>query len=231
VPVDEKGNADASVEVEAISSFIVDAVECGKTITRGAPAGGEVCEPTPAKYGDFMIITKVKEELDPFARRLQELGAPCQVSGGKELGNLPELKMLLYCLKAVVDPDNPVLLVGALRSELFGVSDQALYRYKKGGGRFDYRAVKDVPTELPEEERKTFTGAFERMVRYSALLSRLSISTALEKIAEDLGLFALAGAREGGDVAAGSLAKSLEILRSSREGRWTIKQALETLGR
>ena len=229
VPCDAEGKVDRDAEVDAIARFIVNAVAEGHTVARRAPAEGDEPEPARVTYGDFMIITRIKDELDPLARKLQELGAPCQVSGSTGLAKVPELKMLLACLKAAANPDNPVLAVAALRSELFGISDQALYRFKKARGRFDYRVGRDVPAELPGEEREAFANAFERLGRYSQLLSRLPVVTALERIAEDLGLFALAGAREGGDVAAGSIAKALEILRCGREGRWTLPQALETL--
>ena len=230
VPCTADGKVDRDAEVEAVARFIVNAVDEGRTVARRAPSEGEEPQPARVTYGDFMIITRVKDELDPFAKKLQELGAPCQVSGSTGLAKVPELKMLLAGLKAVANPDNPVLVVAALRSELFGISDQALYRFKKANGRFDYRVGRDVPAGLPDEEREAFADAFEHLGRYSLLLSRLPIVTALERIAEDLGLFALAGAREGGDVAAGSIEKALEILRCGREGRWTLPQALETLG-
>ncbi|MFQ5749028.1 MAG: hypothetical protein ACE5H3_06180, partial [Planctomycetota bacterium] len=41
-------------------------------------------------------------------------------------------------LAAVVEVDNPVALVGALRSPLFGISDTALYRFAQAGGVFNY---------------------------------------------------------------------------------------------
>jgi len=229
VPCDENDKPDPVREAEIVARFVVDAVEKGRTVTRSAPSDGEEPEAPEVSYGDFMIITFKKDELDIFARKLQELEAPCRVSGSTGLAKVPELKMLLGCLKAVVNPDNPVLLVAALRSEIFGVSDRTLYRFKKAGGRFNYRRVDAIPGELTDEEREAFADAFERLGRYYLLLSRIPAVSALERIAEDLGLFGLAGAREGGDVAAGSIAKAFEILRCDREGRWTVPQLLGTL--
>ena len=229
VPCGENGKADPVQEAEIVARFIVDAVEKGRTVTRPAPSEGEEPEAPEVSYGDFMIITFRKDELDIFARKLQELGAPCRVSGSTELAKVPELKMLLGCLKAAVNPDNPVLLVAALRSELFGMSDRTLYRFKKAGGRFNYRCGDAIPEELTDEEREAFADAFERLGGYHLLLSRLPAVSALERITEDLGLFGLAGVREGGDVATGSIAKAFEILRCDREGRWTMPQLLETL--
>ena len=227
VPCDVKGRGDPLEEAGLVARFIVEAVESGRTVTRSTPDEGEEPEAPAACYGDFMIITYLKDELDAFAGRLQELGVPCRVSGSTELGKVAGLKMLLACLKAVAGPDNPVLLVAALRSELFGVSDPALYRFKKAGGRFDYRS--ELPKGLSDEDRAAFSGAYERLGRYSLLLARLPALAALERVAADLGLFALAGAKDGGDVAAGSIMKAIEILRCGREERWAVSQVIEAL--
>ena len=229
VPCGDNGKADPLKEADIIARFIVEAVKSRKKVTRTAPLDGEKAKPGESSWGDFMIITFKKNELEPFARRLQELGAPCRVSGSAGLASVRELKLLLTCLKAAVHPDNPVLLVAALRSELFGISDASLYRFKKEGGRFDYRCEREIPRSLPGEEKEAFADAFRRLHEYAELLDRLPPVSALERIADDLGLFALAGRREGGDVAAGSIAKALEVLRSERAGRWTVPQFLETL--
>ena len=56
------------------------------------------------------------------------------------LGEIWQLSLLCLCLEAVTQPDNPIALVAALRSELFGVSDRALYAFEAAGGRFSFHA-------------------------------------------------------------------------------------------
>ncbi len=210
---EEYSNADQAIEYEAdrIARTIRAAIDSGMT------------------PDDFMIVTYKRKHLSQYARKLQDLGIPNQVSGGTLLNEVDELRLLHLCLRAVIYPDDPVCLLAVLRSELFGVSDTALYAFKKAGGRFSYR--EPLPEKgLADAETEAFRDAFERLRRYARWLARLPVPTALEKIVAHLGLLVLAGSRPGGDVEAGSLAKAIEILRDAQTRMWTSEQAVEGLG-
>jgi ATP-dependent helicase/nuclease subunit A len=218
----------AAYEADRIARTIRWAIDSGRKVTRsaGEREAGKASEVGP---DDFMIVTFKRRHLSLYARKLQDLGVPNQVSGGTTLNEVRELKLLHLCLQAVVHPDNPVCLVAALRSELFGVSDAALYALKKAGGRFSYRAA--VPEEgLLEGDAEAVRDAFQRMSRYARWLARLPVLSALERMVADLGLMALAASRPGGDVEAGSLAKAIEILRDGQRQTWTSEQIVEQLG-
>lgn len=218
-------------ESDRIARTIRHALDSGMTVsrTRRQIDTGLSEEVVPS---DFMIVTWKTEHLSMYARTLQEYGIPHQATGSSALNELNELKLLHTCLKAVVHPDDPVALLAVLRSELFGLSDPALYAFKKAGGRFSYN--KAIPYTFQTEEetvcRHAFEDAFFRLKRYALWFSRLPALAALEKIVNDLGLMVLAGARPGGDVEAGSLAKALEILRGAFPGMWTTAQLVDYLG-
>ena len=221
---------DRAVEYEAdfIARTIRHALDTGMTVprTRQQVEGGRS---NAVDASDFMIVTRNTRYLSVYARALQGYGIPHQVTGGWALNELEELKLLYTCLRAVVYPDDPVALVAALRSELFGLSDTALYAYKKAGGSFSYNA--GIPGDLPCESAEAFGDAFERLKTYSLWLSRLPCAAACERIAADLGLPALAAARPGGDVQAGSLGKALELLRGIQTEMWTAAQLVEHLAK
>ncbi len=140
---------------------------------------------------------------------------------------MSELALLRVCLNAVVHPDDPVALVAALRSELFGFSDLALFRFKRQGGVFSY--FSDIPCDLDPETAALFRDAFGRLQQYSLWLARMPILPAMENIVADLGLAARAAASPGGNVQAGSLAKALELLRSEQASMWSPAQVVERL--
>lgn len=50
-----------------------------------------------------------------YARALEELGIPYEMSGGGSFANSAELNEIYKVLKAVADPKDPVVLVAALR--------------------------------------------------------------------------------------------------------------------
>jgi ATP-dependent helicase/nuclease subunit A len=214
-------------EADLISRTIRHALDQGVTITRTAQEL-ERGVPETASPRDFMIITRNRKHLSLYARMLQAYGIPHRVTGGAALNEVEELKLLHSCLRAVVRPDDPVALVAVLRSELFGVSDAALYAFKQAGGRFSYRAA--VPEGLEPEDAEAIADAFAHLGQAGRLLSHLPPLAALERISSDLGLPVLSATHPGGDVQAGSLAKALEVLRRLQSEVWTTSQLVEYLG-
>ncbi|PKQ27702.1 MAG: hypothetical protein CVT63_06610 [Candidatus Anoxymicrobium japonicum] len=235
-----KGNSGAAgleYEADLIARAIASAVSRGATITHPGEDAA-----TPVTPGDFMIIAFNKSALSVYARKLQQYGIPHQVSGGTTLSEVWELRLLHTCLDAVTQPDNPVALLGALRSELFGISDAALYAFKAAGGRFDYNS--GVPegcyppdkggegdfTSLAPERAEAIRDAFDRLKQYSRWLQKMPPVAAIERIVAHLGLMALAASREGGDVQAGSVARACELLRAAQDTLPTTADLIGFLG-
>ncbi|NPV59883.1 MAG: UvrD-helicase domain-containing protein [Actinobacteria bacterium] len=214
-------------EPDLVARIIRDALDRGMTVsrTRGEIEGGKDPRVRP---DDFMIVTRKTHNLGAFARALQRYGIPHRVTGGQALNEVEELHLLYLCLRAVARPEDPIALVAALRSELFGISDARLYAYRKAGGLFSFRC--DPPAGLDEDVSRVFMEAYARLRRYARWLDRLPLASACERIARDLGLFALAAARSGGDAQAGSLAKGIELLRATLSGEWSVAQAVEYIG-
>jgi len=182
---------------------------------------------TPARPGDFLILTRQKKRLAVYARALQDLGIPHQVAGGAALNETPEVELLHLAVSAAVNPHDPVAVVAALRSELFGLSDRTLYAFRKHGGEF--RPGAEAPAALPPEERKVLDDALGRLARYRRWIAAGPPVAAIERMIADLGLWARAGAATGGDVRSGSLAKAVELIRSAQSGTWTAGELAEYL--
>jgi ATP-dependent helicase/nuclease subunit A len=98
--------------------------------------------------------------------------------------------MLIPFLKAVVDPDDPVSLVAYLRGPLCGVDDDALYRFKRDGGRFSYLS------NAPSGTDQKILGAFEMLREARESSQHLPPAAALSRIMERLGLIAYAASRD-----------------------------------
>lgn len=210
----DQSNKDDAVEYEAgmLARYIHHAIQSGLRVPRGQKEQ-EAGIADRAQPGDFLIVTRQKKHLALYARKLQELGVPCQVTGGSALNEVSELPLLAKCLRALVEPENPVALVAILRGELFGFSDVDLYAFKRAKGRFSYRA--SVPVELADPVAARFRDAFERLKRYELWLKRLPPVPALERMAADLGVPMRACAGPGGDVQSGSMSKAFQLLRAA----------------
>jgi ATP-dependent helicase/nuclease subunit A len=187
-------------------------------------------EPDAAQPGDFLIVTRNTTNLSRYARELEALGVPHQVTGGTTLNELEELALLCTCLRALVRPDDPVALVAALRSELFGISDTALYEHKRAGGHFSFR--RPLPENgLSKAHREAMEDALSRLSLYYKWLYLLPAPASIEKIADHLGLVARAACRPGGDFGSGSLAKAFELVRFAQRDQLSMLDLLDYLER
>jgi ATP-dependent helicase/nuclease subunit A len=164
--------------------------------------------------GDFLLLFRKRRYMADYARAIENRGVPYEQGGGDAFGDSQELEDLLVVLAALADPDNPVPLAAALRGPVFGVDDEALYRFAQAGGRFSFRS--DVPLTADPRLREAF-GIFRSA---EALVDGLPPAAAIARISERLGWIARTAARELGESRAGNLLKALAAARKlSAEGR------------
>ncbi|MBI5251173.1 MAG: UvrD-helicase domain-containing protein [Desulfomonile tiedjei] len=217
---------DAIVEYESdlIARFIVQAVENKTPMPRKKEQIALGWEPH-ARFDDFLIVTMRKDRLGVYASKLQKYGIPHQVTGGDALNQAAEIALLKNCVSAATQPDNPVALVAALRSELFGISDDALYWFKRGGGEFSF--LSEVPASFHHPEAAALSDAFTRLNRYWELFKALPPVAAMESTVADMGLAASAAMVPEGNARAGSLLKVVELLRPMQGTAWTVSELLD----
>ncbi len=182
---------------------------------------------TPAAQpGDFLVLLERKRHMHAYARALETAGLPHQVAGAETFSDSPEVAELLKLLRAIADPDNPVVVVAALRGLFFGVSDEELYQHKKAGGRFTYLGVSLSEGVTRETSGLAAEGggaapdqplpyALARLHTYWTWSRQDPPAVALERIIEDLGVLPYAAAGETGNSRAGNIAKAMELVRQA----------------
>lgn len=158
-----------------------------------------------AMPGDFMIITKRKDKLPLYARALETLGIPYEISGGEGFGESEELREIYKVLKAVADTMNPVALLAALRGYFFGISDNDLYHFSKAGGKFSYFSPAEKGPEIIKQ-------AFTRLKEFHEIALKNTPFTAIEIIIERLGAIPLAVSQKMGSTKAGNILKVMDLL-------------------
>lgn len=188
--------AGARTEASRIADFIAAAVSAGER-----------------RPEDFLLLFRRRKFMPEYARALESRGVACVLGGGEAFGASAELAALMPALEALADPENPVPLLAALRGPLFGVDDEALYRFARAGGRFSYRS------EPPAKADARILRAFELFREGEALAESLPPGAAIARFVGRLGWVALAAARDLGDSRAGNLLKALAAVRNfSSEG-------------
>src|ERR1035438_9956530 len=69
-------------------------------------------------WGDFLILTRKKKNLEQYASALEALEIPVEVNGAGAFGDSREVRQLALLLNALADPQDAVSLVGVLRGPL-----------------------------------------------------------------------------------------------------------------
>jgi ATP-dependent helicase/nuclease subunit A len=192
-------------DADVISRWIKSALAGDIKLQRTDDEIQEGLTPRPVP-GDFMILTKTKARLAVYARALEKLRIPYEISGGESFGKSEELQEIYKVIKCVSSPSDPVLLVAVLRGGFFGVSDNDLYEFKRAGGKFSY--LTDASTECG-----LIASAYTALKKMRHIAMENSASTAVEKIVEELGALPMAASLEMGSTKAGNILKALELLR------------------
>ncbi len=211
-------SADPAVEAEAVARFIRRAIDQRLTVPRSQAELDKGIGPT-CRPADFLIVTWDTGELATFARAINAAGLPCDVTGQKGADAVEDLAMLQLVLRVVADPDDTVAALGVLRGPVFGFRDSELRAFHQAGGTINGRLA--IPDGLPDNLQQRLTTAGAAFKQWRLLAASLPLAAAIERVADDAGLFLIASAAAGGAgrrgrVAAGVLATLIERIRAER---------------
>lgn len=173
---------------------------------------------------EFLIVLREKKYLDFYARALESRGVACEVTGGGSLSASEEFKTLFSLLQALLDPDNPIPFVAFLRGSLCGVDDVALYRFRKAGGEFSFRAQPAEGTD-PRIVR-----ALGQLTEAERLIRTLPPSAAISRICELLAIFPGSFTDNTSRTRAGNVAKFLAVIRHLSGKGESLAEIVENLG-
>jgi ATP-dependent helicase/nuclease subunit A len=128
-----------ALEGEKVISFI-------RHIT--APGSPKIYDPAeqqhrPVRLSDIMILMRIMTDVGVYEQMLEDADIPHYQVGGKTFFITEDIRGLVFALQAIDDPTNTMALFGALKSPVFGFSDQALFEFVSTGRRLSVFAVKD----------------------------------------------------------------------------------------
>lgn len=222
-------------EAMAITRFIRHAVDSGRPIEGGSQ---DAPGPRPARFGDFLILTRRKKNVAAYAAALEALGIPCEVGGGGAFADAGPVAALRSLLQALADPEDAVTLVGLLRGPLFGLSDDELYRHRaagfwlrlpmrRGGGQAEDAEGTEAPPPVSGEPR--VREVLASLGEWYVWTREMPLGAAVERILDTSGLLAWAAAGDAGQTAAGNLLKAVDRVRAVRQEGGGLAQAAESL--
>jgi len=186
-----------------------DAIRVARFIGESVESGMEVGDPDtgrarPCRPDDFLVLTQVKRPLAVYARALEVEGIPVEISGGGALQGSNVVYALVQVLRAVADPGDELVVVGALRGPLFGLSDRTLYRHRRAGGSFDLFA---------DQPAGPVTLALAGLRRWTEVARRLHPPALVHQVLEESGYLALIAASPQAGTEGGLLAWTIDRAR------------------
>jgi ATP-dependent helicase/nuclease subunit A len=176
------------------------------------------------RFSDFLILTRKKNDrLAPYAKALEALNVPIEVSGAGAFGESQEVAALTALLRALADPEDSLPLIAVLRGPFFGISDADLFAFKQAGGWFSVfsQPKNDRPATVVD-------GAIEALGQYYRWTRVLPAGAALDRILEHSGYLALASTTPGG-VEAGDLLHAIDRVRHVTELGGSLADAADAL--
>ena len=214
-------------EAEAVAEFIRRAIDHGLTVPRTTPGEDPACRPE-----DFMIVTWDTGQLSTYAEALGAVGLPCDVTGRKGPDSGADLAVLHLCLRVVADADDTVAALALLRGPVFGLSDAELHAFRRAGGKIDGRL--QLPAGLSDPLARQIETASAAFKRWRKLAGSLPLAAAVERIADDAGLFFIASAAGGqagrrGRAAAGAIATLIERVRAERTLLTSVQDVVDRI--
>ncbi len=137
---------DLEMEEEKPSSTEVRRREgeaAARIVHRLASSGLAVIDPVsrlmePLSFRHIAIVYPGTTGIENYEEPLRAENIPYIVEGGKLYYSREEIRALASAAWAIEDPYDPIALLGALRSPLFGASDEEIYLFTRSGGRLDY---------------------------------------------------------------------------------------------
>lgn len=158
---------------------------------------------------DFMILLKRREFISLYAEKLERYGIAADTSGSR--ADFTELRTLATLASCLNDQTDRIPLLAVLRGMLFGVSDDALFHYRREVG---YLSLYPLPElEAVSDRALPVLHALRKLSLYANWVRTLSAFTAFTQIIEDMGLIQYAASKETGALRSGTLVKILQSIQ------------------
>ena len=187
------------VQVESASEIVPRDAEFLAAWIASQIAAGE-------RPGHFLILTEKKAPIAAYARALAERNIAVTTTGA-DLTQEHELRELMVVLRALADPENPVLVAAALEGLFFGLTPADLWSAHQRRVRLsigDGGAGDDHPAAR----------ALAVLQRWWRLSRQAPADVLLDRILDETGLLCLAAGESLGDARAGALLHLVETVRA-----------------
>ncbi len=141
--------------------------------------GSDTNRTRPVRYGDVMILVRRRTHLQIYERALRHAGMPFVTSRQGGLLDTLEAADLMALLEFLVSPFDDLKLAHALRSPIFGCSDEDLMRIAHAPGSAWWERLERMGDEMLDARLRR---ARELLARWLDWADRLPVHDTLDRI-------------------------------------------------
>ena len=141
--------------------------------------GSDSSRTRPVRYGDVMILVRRRTHLQIYERALRHAGMPFVTSRQGGLLDTLEAADLMALLEFLVSPFDDLKLAHALRSPIFGCSDEDLMRIAQASGSAWWERLERMTDEMLDARLRR---ARELLARWLEWADRLPVHDTLDRI-------------------------------------------------
>jgi ATP-dependent helicase/nuclease subunit A len=205
-----------------------------RLVAEAAPGGVEATR--PVRYGDIAILFRALTDIKRYELALRRAGIPYVVVAGRGFYEREEIQDVLSLLRFLENRTDEIALVSALRSPLFGISDETLYWLRNSDPRPKTQDPRPQTSDLrPQtidhhplltnllrhEEIKQINGEQKSLVAAAAgtvehllsLRNRIPLANLVEEVLTTTDYAALQATRYDGHQRVANLAKLVDLAR------------------
>ena len=196
------------VEADAVAAEITSLLERGDAVW-----DHETQRRRPARPADVAILLRRLSNVHVFEGALESHGVPYRTPAGAGFFTRQEVLDLTNLLGWLVEPDDEIALVGALRSPLFMIDDQSLLALRSSHRRL-IDALREPPEGVSEETRTFCIRATEVLDDLRSKAPFAAPAALLERALALTGYEAVWAPLQGGEQALANVRKFVGIART-----------------
>ncbi|HEY2842088.1 MAG TPA: UvrD-helicase domain-containing protein, partial [Bryobacteraceae bacterium] len=217
----EKEDVDALRRREAawMAKRIRSLVESNESLVFEATPSGEPPRARPANWGDIAILFRALSDVAIYEEALRRQEIDYYVVGGHAFYAQQEIFDLLNLLRVIANPTDHVSLVGALRSAMFALSDEAIFWLSQhSDGIWAGLTAGNYGTEMEADQTARARASAETLTELRRLRDRLPICELIELALDRTGYDATLLAEFMGERKLANLRKLTEQARQFQRG-------------
>ncbi|NSW58354.1 MAG: UvrD-helicase domain-containing protein [Armatimonadetes bacterium] len=194
---------------------------------------GEDAPWEPIRPGDIAILFRAMKDVALYEQALRDAGLPYYLVVGRGFFAAQEVQDVANVLRAIENELDDIALVGALRSPMFGLSDETLYRLgqiRVGSwmNRLRTAAIgsresgEPGPEQLVDPDQKELViRAFKILQDFHDHKNRLPLSALVQRIVDRTGFTAVLAGQFGGRQMVSNVRKLVELAGEFEAGQKT----------